>query len=168
MEIWKFWRGPGIYLCCCNYGCYDNTVGKGGRAAVGGYWGVVMKEPHYVLPVLEWEMMKMVNDVMDEWRCHASWGLLCSRWDECIVAANDDDGWSTLVVPWTEEKWWSVFRLSHGHIVWRGGNLWSFIGLLVVDRHHHHLLFSSPSLLVVSPFSSHLLLSSHLPSTCGQ
>ena len=28
-------------------------VGKGGKAAVGGYWGVVMKEPYYVLPVLE-------------------------------------------------------------------------------------------------------------------
>ena len=41
-------------------------VGKGGKAAAGGYWGVVMKEPHYVPPVLEWEMMKMVNNVMGE------------------------------------------------------------------------------------------------------
>ena len=41
-------------------------VEKGGKAAVGGYWGEVMKEPHYVLPVLEWELMGMVNDVMDE------------------------------------------------------------------------------------------------------
>ena len=51
MEIWKFRKGPGIYLCCHNYSCYDNTVGKGGKAAVGGCQGEVVKEPHYVPPV---------------------------------------------------------------------------------------------------------------------
>ena len=28
--------------------------GRGGKAAVGGYTGVVINEPHYMLPVLEW------------------------------------------------------------------------------------------------------------------
>ena len=43
MEIWNFKKGPGIYLCCHNYGCYDNMVGEGGKAAVGGFTGVVIK-----------------------------------------------------------------------------------------------------------------------------
>ena len=41
-------------------------VGKGRKAAAGGYWGVVIKEPCYVPHVLEQEMMKMVKDVMGE------------------------------------------------------------------------------------------------------
>ena len=49
-------------------------AGKGGKAAVGGYWGVVMKGPCYVLPVLErneeWDVI-----VMNE-GCHATQGLL--------------------------------------------------------------------------------------------
>ena len=30
---------------------------EGGKAAVGGYWGEVMKGPCYVLPILEQGMM---------------------------------------------------------------------------------------------------------------
>ena len=68
MEIWKFRKGQGIYLCCHNYGCYDNTVGKGGKAAVGGYWGEVMKEPCYVPSVTGTDegMDDVMDDVMDE------------------------------------------------------------------------------------------------------
>ena len=42
MNLEIFEKGTGIYLCCHNYSCYDNTVGRGGKAAVGGYWGVVI------------------------------------------------------------------------------------------------------------------------------
>ena len=31
MAIGNLEKGPGFYLCCHNYGCYDNTVGKGER-----------------------------------------------------------------------------------------------------------------------------------------
>ena len=91
MEIWKFWKGPGIYLGCHNYECYSSTVRKGGKAAVGGCMGVVIKESHYLPPVLKEELMKTVNDVMDEWRIHASRGLLCTGWNECILAADEMD-----------------------------------------------------------------------------
>ena len=29
----NFEKGQWIYLCCCNYGCYNSMVGKGGMAA---------------------------------------------------------------------------------------------------------------------------------------
>ena len=51
--IWKFRKRTGFYLCCHNYGCYNNTAGRG-KAAAGGYWEAVIKGPHYVPPVLEW------------------------------------------------------------------------------------------------------------------
>ena len=63
-EFGNFGKGPGIYLCCCNYSCYDNMVGKGGKAAVGGYWGEVVKEPCYVLPVTGTD--EGMDDVMNE------------------------------------------------------------------------------------------------------
>ena len=68
----EFEIGPGIYLCCRNYECYSSMVWEGGKAAVGGYTGVVINEPHYVLPVLEWGMNEMV---MNE-GCHAAQGIL--------------------------------------------------------------------------------------------
>ena len=38
-------------------------LGKDGKAAAGGYWGVVITEPRYVLPVLEWDdVMRYVKD----------------------------------------------------------------------------------------------------------
>ena len=46
------------------YGCYDNTVRKGGKAAVGGYWEEVVKEPCCVLPVTGTD--EGMDDVMDE------------------------------------------------------------------------------------------------------
>ena len=64
MEIWKFRKGPGIYLCCHNYECYSSMVAEGGKAAVGGYWGEVMKEPHHVPPVTGTD--ERMNDVTDE------------------------------------------------------------------------------------------------------
>ena len=39
-------------------------VGKGEKAAVGGYWGEVMKEPCYVPPVTRTD--EGMDDVMDE------------------------------------------------------------------------------------------------------
>ena len=39
-------------------------VGKGGKAAAGGYWEEVMKEPHYVPPVTGTD--EGMNDVMGE------------------------------------------------------------------------------------------------------
>ena len=35
MNLDNFEKGQWIYLCCCNYGCYNSTVGEGGKAAVG-------------------------------------------------------------------------------------------------------------------------------------
>ena len=52
------------HLCCPNYGCYNNTVGKAGKAAVGGYWEEVVKEPCYVLPVTGTD--EGMNNVMGE------------------------------------------------------------------------------------------------------
>ena len=74
MEIWKFRKGQGIYLCCHNYGCYDNMVGNGGKAAVGGCKGEVVKGSQYVPPVTG--MDEGMDDVTDEKRCCASRGLL--------------------------------------------------------------------------------------------
>ena len=39
-------------------------LGRRGKATVGGYWGEVMKGPHYVLPVTG--MDEGVDDVTDE------------------------------------------------------------------------------------------------------
>ena len=39
-------------------------VGKGGKAAVDGYWEEVVKEPHYVLSVTGTD--EGMNDVMGE------------------------------------------------------------------------------------------------------
>ena len=64
MKIWKFRKGTGIYLYCHNYKCYGSMVGKGGKAAVGGYWGEVVKEPHYVPPVAGTD--EGMGDMMDE------------------------------------------------------------------------------------------------------
>ena len=50
----EFEIGPGIYLCCRNYECYGSAVWEGGKAAAGGYTGVVINEPCHVPPVLEW------------------------------------------------------------------------------------------------------------------
>ena len=56
MNLDNFEKGQWIYLCCRNYGCYNSMVGKGGKAAVGGCTGVVIKRvPTLVPPVLEWE-----------------------------------------------------------------------------------------------------------------
>ena len=52
MNLDNFEKGQWIYLCCHNYGCYNSTVRKGGKAAVGGCQGEVIKEPYYVLSVL--------------------------------------------------------------------------------------------------------------------
>ena len=43
MNLDNFEKGQWIYLCCHNYGCYNSMVGKGGKAAVGGCMGVVIK-----------------------------------------------------------------------------------------------------------------------------
>ena len=130
MAIWKFRKGPGFYLCCHNYGCYDNMVGKGGKAAVGGYWGTVMKGPHYVPPVLEqWT----VNDVMDEWRCHASQGLLCTWWNECISVANGN-GWSVCFMIFLLLWWW--MSVSSENNPWPSG----MCHCNHHCHHHHHLL----------------------------
>ena len=44
MAISEFAKGPGFYLCYHNFICYDNMVGRG-KAAVGGYWEAVIKDP---------------------------------------------------------------------------------------------------------------------------
>ena len=49
----NFEKGQRIYLCCHNYGCYGSMIWGGGKAALGGCIGVVIKESHHVLPVLE-------------------------------------------------------------------------------------------------------------------
>ena len=68
----EFGTGPGACLCCHNYECYGSTVWKGGKAAVGGYTGVVINESHPLPPVLEWGMgVMMMNE-----GCHATQGLL--------------------------------------------------------------------------------------------
>ena len=53
----EFEIGSGIYLCCHNYECYGSMVWEGEKAAVGGYTGMVINEPHHVPPVLEWRWM---------------------------------------------------------------------------------------------------------------
>ena len=70
MNLDNFEKGQGIYLCCHNYRCYNSMVGNGGKAAMGGCMGVVIKEYHYVPPVLEWKMMMMTVIVMSDMTCH--------------------------------------------------------------------------------------------------
>ena len=56
MNLDNFEKGQWIYLSCHNYSCYNSTVGKGEKVAVGGCTGVVIKRiPTLVLPVLEEE-----------------------------------------------------------------------------------------------------------------
>ena len=50
--------GQGSTYVVATMGVTTTWLGRGGKAAAGGYWGVVMKGPCYVLPVLEQEMMK--------------------------------------------------------------------------------------------------------------
>ena len=61
-----FEEGQGSTYVVTTMGVMTTQLGREGRQLAGGYWGVVMKEPHNVLPILEWEMMKMVNNVMGE------------------------------------------------------------------------------------------------------
>ena len=52
LEIWK--KDQGSTYVVATMGVMTTRLGRGGKAAVGGYWGEVVKGPHYMLPVLEW------------------------------------------------------------------------------------------------------------------
>ena len=64
MNLDNFEKGQWIYLCCHNYSCYNSTVGKGGKAAVGGCTGVVIKRIPLCATCTGMGKMMMMNEVM--------------------------------------------------------------------------------------------------------
>ena len=101
IQIWKFWKGPGVYLCCSNYGCYYNMVGKG-EGSHGWLLGCSHERALLCATCTGMGNDEMVNNVMvmNE-GCCAAQGLLAQWWNECIVTADEMD---------------DLFRLSSWHI----------------------------------------------------
>ena len=89
MNLDDFEKGQWIYLCCHNYGCYNSTVGKGGKTAAGGCQGEVINKSRYLLPVLEWGT-KMDVMVMNEDAVPLRDFLLCDEMNAFRLPMRDE------------------------------------------------------------------------------
>ena len=122
MEVWKFRKRTRDLPMLSQLRVLWQHGWEGGKAAVGGYQGEVMKGPCYVPPVLEWEMDVMV---MTEW-CHATQGLLAQlmRWCKLFVlqSLTSCAGWQAVYFTWAVHPChlcssWSPWQCQQGGIL---------------------------------------------------